>query len=118
MSAILLKVTYSIELLGTIWLPPIQTIAQKKYDREYTFATWTPKPDWNDPVAELRAIEDKLLTDTGDFQSVDDWCCEKIVSKEWTEFGYLMLYTRSEIIRNWEKEDNREIYYDILYHQP
>lgn len=109
------KVEYCIDLVGTIWMPPVKASTRRRYERERTFATWSEQPDWNNPVEELEAIEQNLMTDTGDFQSVDDWLCEKVVTKRWIENNEVVQYIRSEIIRDWSSEENRELFFRTLY---
>ena len=109
------KIVYCIDLVGTIWMPPIKATSKREYDQKFTFARWSKQPDWNNPVEELEAIEQELMLDTGDFQSVDDWCCEKVVVKKWTENNHVIGYTRSEVIRDWKSIESRELFYNIRY---
>lgn len=107
------RVEYHLGIVGTIWMPAVTVATTRKYERDWVFGTWTPQPDWDNPEAELEAIEDKLLTDTGDFQSVDDWKCEKLTIETYVEDdGTLITKTCCQVIRPWASSESETKYMD------
>lgn len=110
------SVEYHLNLIGTIWLPAITCATTRKYSRDYTFATWSQKPNWDDPKAELEAIEQFLLTDIGDFQMLEDWQCTKLETETRLEPNFVMVkITRERVIRPWQHAGSEEKFIDCMY---
>lgn len=104
------EVKYEIALIGNIWMPSIICASVRTYNRD-TFSLWSEQPDWNDPKAELEAIEEYLNTDTGDFQNLIDWHCLKQTEYVYSApNGDIVRTIYEEVIKQWNSKENELTY--------
>lgn len=110
------KVTYSVSVLGRLWMPWVLAATDKQYERDsYPFTGYTEPVDWNDPETELEAIKDRIGLDFGDFSSIEDYEIVKTVSVSSAEEDWTVTKTKSEIIRPWSSEENELHFQDCMF---
>ncbi len=68
---------YEIRFYGKIWLPKARASATRRYTEDDNKRISDPF-DLSDPKKELEFLEYKLLTDSGDFSTIEAWEATKV----------------------------------------
>ena len=98
------QTTLHISILGGIWWPMgLQCSLEKKIQLGKGPFQVDIEPTFDD-------VEDWIMSNSGDFSSVDDWNCEMEVTT-WKENKHITEYST---LKDWNNEDLEMAYFDTI----